>query len=344
MSNQIQPPQTGKRANRRRLRTSQDSLGTERKERVNGRTYLMLECLSPAPRERWLVASTHAGRKLGVMAILPNGKATAQHLHVIRNIQANSVPRVLDLERGAQCTRVVIPWVKGITVKDYLERVTTGKIPPPEPHQAIRLIHELARGLRSFHKYAQIIHGDIKPANLIMTRKSSHLHLIDFGSAWPIGMTGVKLEGDGLTKVFAAPEIRNGGAVDERADQFSASLVLYQLLTGKVPYDQLGGNAGWPELFDKDNIAKPPSDRPLSNKYLPRKLWHQIDAVVLKGLSLNPGHRYEHSSQWCDALERLHLQLRVYANPNPLDESNWNRFSAWLGSHIAHSSKPGGQP
>lgn len=72
--------------------------------------------------------------------------------------------------------------------------------------------------------------------------------LVDFGSAWPIERTARRELGDGFHASYAAPELQGAtGVIDGRADQFSASVVLYEMLTGQLPY-QWGGKAGRPEF------------------------------------------------------------------------------------------------
>ena len=157
--------------------------------------------------------------------------------------------------------------------------------------------------------------------------------MIDFGSSWPSGMTGVNCSADGISGAFSAPELTCGGVVTERIDQFSASVVLYLLLTGTIPYDELGGKAGWPDWRQDGNVAIPPSTIALSARHLPQKLWQAIDALVLKGIDLDPGRRFAQSSEWVDAIESvfLYLQLRQKSSHR---ETTWDRFCHWLARRL----------
>lgn len=299
----------------------------QRRERIRGRLYLLLQRLAPAPRERWLAFNTVGGQPCSFL-MLPKGDGDFQRLKVLRRVECNSLPKILDWERGRAGTRIVMPWKRGITVREYLRRVERGKVAPPEPFHATRLILELARGLNALHRHAQVIHGDVTPANLILTHKPSHLSLIDFGSAWLSSNTGFRAHGDGSSNAFAAPELRTDGIINDRADQFSAMVVLYQLLTGVVPYEGLGGKAGWPEFRDDAASAIPPSQCPISRKFLPRRLWQEIDALVLKGVSIDPQDRFAHSCEWIDALESVFLNLRVHRSRAPhLRPTVWDRLT-----------------
>ncbi len=297
------------------------------RERIRGRLYLLLKRLAPAPRERWLAFNTVGGQACSFLT-LPNSDAADQRLKVLRRVECNSVPKILDWEQGRAGTRIVMSWKRGIPVREYLKRIQKGTVVPPEPFHAIRLTLELARGLNALHRYAQVIHGDIKPANLILTHKPSHLSLIDFGSAWLSSSTGFRAEGDGASDAFAAPELRTKGIINDRADQFSAMVNLYQLLTGVVPYEGLGGKAGWPGFQDGVASAVPRCQCPLSRKFIPRRLWREVDALVLKGVSLDPRDRFAHSCEWVASLESVLLNLRVHRSGAPhLRPTVWDRLT-----------------
>lgn len=317
----------GRKGNRNSVVIDGQKHQVQRRERIRGRLYLLLQRLAPAPRERWLAFNTVGGQACSFL-MLSDSTAAHQRLKVLRRIECNSLPKILDWERSRAGLRIVMPWKRGITVREYLKRIQHGKVAPPEPFHAIRLILELARGLNALHRHAQIIHGDVKPANLILTHKPSHLSLIDFGSAWFSSSTGFSPEGDGASNAYAAPELHANGIVNDRADQFSAIVVLYQLLTGVVPYEGLGGKAGWPEFQESSASAIPPSQCPLSRKFLPRRLWREIDALVLKGVSLDPNDRFAHSCEWVDSLEAVFLNLRVHRSSGPqLRPTVWDRLT-----------------
>jgi len=262
--------------------------------RIRGRRYLILKRLAPLPRERFLVSDLAAGKRLRLLLVLPDDDSTAQHLAVLRRLRSRHRPEITDSDRQEGRARIVLSWMPGIDLAQYFERIERNKVQPPTPFHAFRLVRGIAHGLTSLHKHARIIHGDLKPANLIISRKPSRLSLVDFGSAWPIEQTGFRCSGDGISAVYAAPEQHIAGArVDARADQFAASLILYQLLTLHVPYDGLGGRAGTPELFDDEIRCVPPSECPRHPRFLARSLWRQIDELVLNGLALDPGQRYD---------------------------------------------------
>lgn len=308
--------------------------------RVRGRLFLVLKRIAPIPRERLLVCDPSAGMQLRLMLRLPNDDATTQHLSVLKDLNNRHLPQIHEFERTANNTLIVLSYTTGIDLDQYLRRIESGQVRAPTPTHAVRLIHGIANSLTTLHRHARIIHGDLKPANLVITRKPSHLSLIDFGSAWPIERTGFRHFGDGFSPAYAAPEQQSATqAVDERADQFAASVLLYQMLTLKVPYDGLGGQAGLPRFFDARNVPVPPSELAVHPRHLPVKLRRRVDNVVLQGLALDPSQRFQTSGAWLDALRAVHLQLELRESESESTSSYWSQFCDWIAESISRRHK-----
>ena len=296
--------------------------------RVRGRRYDILEQLGTRHRPR-LLLDDPATRQLRVGLILPTDSATAQHLHVLRRLpQLAELPHVLDYERRGEQTTLVLKWIKGIDLGHYLEAVRRNKVVAPSPYEALRLVRGLGHGLLQFHRYAQIMHGDLKPQNLIITRKVSRLVMIDFGSAWALDRARGRAEGDGISHVYAAPEQQTGGGkVDERADQFAASLILYQLLTGTVAFGGLGGQAGRPGYREEfSESLEPPSEVAERIQVLPKGLRQRIDELMLRSLQLDPESRYPTTGAWLDAIKPLVTSLELAKLEPRSMMTSWQRF------------------
>lgn len=296
--------------------------------RVRGRRYNVLERLGTRHRPRLLIDDP-ATRQLRVAMLLRSDSSTAQHLQVLRRLpQLAELPRIIDFERNGEQTVVVLQWIKGIDLGHYLDAVKRNKVVAPSPYEALRLVRGLGHGLLQFHRHAQIVHADLKPQNLIITRKVSRLVMIDYGSAWPLEHTRCRSEGDGISQVYAAPEQQLvGGKVDARADQFAASMILYQLLTGTVAFDGLGGQAGRPGYREEfcDSLA-PPSELSESIQRLPKSFRGQIDQLMLRSLQLDPEARYPTTGAWLDALKPLVSSLELQQLDPRSAMSPWQRF------------------
>jgi serine/threonine protein kinase len=219
--------------------------------------------------------------------------------------------------------------------------MVTGQKPRISAVLAFGRARGLAHGLRSLHTAKQIIHGDIKPENIVLSTDSGRLSLIDFGSAWQVERSLQRDCGDGVSQVYSAPELLNRASrVDWRADQFSLSVILYELLTFKIPYGGLGGKAGRKELsFAALPGLTPPSELNSDRSRLPAVVWQGIDRIVLRGLALDPEQRYPTPEAWLDEFDSVDLEIR---RPQPLSSLNdrLTKMVSWfmqrLGASEAH--------
>jgi serine/threonine protein kinase len=296
--------------------------------RVRGRRYSILDQLGNQHRTR-LLLDDPTTRQLRVALVLPHDSSTAQHIQVLRRLsRSDELPQILEYERKPDHTIIVLTWVKGIALSDYLQRVQSGRVVAPTVYESVRLVRGLAHAFNRLNKHAQIVHADLKPQNLILTRHPSRLVMIDFGSAWPIEQTLFRSEGDGLSPVYAAPELQQGtAALATLADQFSVTLILYQLLTGEVPYSGLGGQAGRPGYVDefRDSLV-PAHERSEQVRRLPRSTRQSLEKFLSTGLQLDPAKRYGSSSAWLDAIEHIHLDLKLSSKSRGRSITAWERF------------------
>src|SRR5206468_9889373 len=119
----------------------------------------------------------------------------------------------------------------GITLTDMLGA-------PMEPVAALRLAHHLLNALDYAHKRG-VIHRDIKPANVLMPSPRWPM-LADFGIAMLLNDTSQRLTMPGLivgTAAYMAPEQAEGRPVDARTDLYATGVLLYEMVTGRVPFD-----------------------------------------------------------------------------------------------------------
>ncbi len=198
--------------------------------RVRGREYFALEKLSR--RATFRVFDPHAapGGDFRVLAQIPAEKFTHQKSKPSPDCRPNTNPNfpvITDCVRQADDWFVVMTWVWGIDLREYLARVRRREISRPSVPEVWRLIRGLSHGLAHYHRKSKLVHGDISPANIILTTPTTRLVLIDFGSAWPVEQTATKVAGDGITSPYAAPERLAGHALEDfRADVFSSDRLL----------------------------------------------------------------------------------------------------------------------
>lgn len=294
------------------------------RRRIGRGDYFLLERVGSTRRERYLAfdGSAGPGGDFFLVQIWPGGPAAEQQLRLLSRLKDDSFPRVHQWQRRGSNFEVVTSWAEGISLAEYYAHIRDGRRPRLDPGQAMRLIHGLANAVCKLHHKQQIAHGDIQPANVIITSHPSRLVLIDFGSAWTTQTTAARMEGDGHDRCYAAPELQSGlPTVGFLTDQFSVSVLSYQLLTGKVPYGGLGGKAGRPAFASKTMGALvPPSEVFTGIRDLPRSLRKSLDRVVMRGLALDPGERYPQRHAWLEDLYQVSTQFRLTPRLPPAEE------------------------
>ena len=187
------------------------------------------------------------------------------------------------------------------------ETLTTRLAREPMPWKAVvRMLVQAGRGLAAAHG-AGLVHRDFKPDNVMLGRDGRVL-VMDFGlarefepgdsnSLWESGSSGPKpaartrLAG---TPAYMAPEQHRGLPVDDRTDQFSFCVTLYEALYGHRPFQAEGAQAAL-ALIDQGDVPPPPNHV---------KVPHRIRALVLRGLAADPDERFSSMQSLLDALER----------------------------------------
>jgi serine/threonine protein kinase len=316
---------------------------------VNGRTYLLLEELS---------ASGHGGRfrafdqsaglhgeQRRLLVIPRNGYADRQ-LRVLQRTRRHDhlFAHILDLQRCRNEYLVVMDWVPGPTLRTYLTEVRAGRVERPSVREAFRLGRDLARNLSKLHRLSFVVHGDLHPGNLILQRDSSRLVLIDFGSAWCLESSARRLLGDGLQSVYSAPEMHDAGQSPlEFADQFVATLILYEMLTLVVPYEGLGGKAGWPEHREElADLLVPPSKLHPHFDQVPAAVRDGINCLAARALSLSPSQRYPTNNAWLAEYDRVWFAMNRPSEPSGFNDrvSKWiAQLASWVGVKAPDTSE-----
>ena len=292
--------------------------------RVRGRTYFALERISR--RGAYRVFDRHAGPHgdYRVLYKFSRSKVTQEAVEVLRRIGGpngnRNFPGIVDFARQREDLFVVVAWVAGTNLHDYLDSIRSGSTPRPTASEVVRLVRGLVHGVAHYHRRTNIIHGDISPANIVLTVGTTQLVLVDFGSAWPIEGTATKPNGDGVTLPYAAPErMSRHAAEDFRSDAFSLSVVAYELLTLAIPYGGLGGRAGAPNLATKmaKSYRKPSELIPAHR--LPRQTVRLLDECLTKGLQLHPDNRFETTQDWLSAWDELNSSMKKGTRLNGIE-------------------------
>lgn len=285
--------------------------------RIGGRTYLAVAKIGTSGRRAFQVFDPSA-KQMRALHILPDTTGTFDRVRTLQRLTRgdNEILQILECHREGESVHVVLPWIDGFNLRSVLGGIrdrNRQRIAAPE---GVRLVKGVAHALRHLHRNKQIIHGDIKPANLILTKRTS-LVLIDYGNAWTIERTTQRSEGDGVSGAYAAPEFLQGQShVDFRADCFSLGVVMYEILTDKIPYDGYGGKIGMlPDPVQSGSRLVPASEISPEREKLPKRIWRPIDGLLARSLALNADERFETSSQWLDGWNSAITEIRQTAKP-----------------------------
>jgi serine/threonine-protein kinase len=192
-------------------------------------------------------------------------------------------------------------------VMEYLEGEPLSKCiekGPLEPKRALTVAWQLATALARAHEL-DVIHRDIKPDNIfvLQRRGSDFVKLLDFGLAKVLGEHRLTATGKVFgTPEYLAPEQARGEHLTGHADQYALGCVIYEMLTGLLPFE---GPA--PEVVIKHLHAMPP---PPSTRRAGLPLAHEIDMLVMRMLAKQPRDRFSDGYHLADELRALLDQLQ----------------------------------
>ena len=240
----------------------------------------------------------------------------------IAQLQHPNILQIYDYNEQNGLLYLVTQYVEdGRTLGDMLGA-------PIEPIAALRLTVRLLGALEYAHARG-IIHRDIKPTNVLMPAPTWPM-LADFGIARLLNDTQQRLTLANQiigTAAYMAPEQAKGQPVDARTDLYATGILLYELLTGRVPFD-----ADMPmEVLTKHAYEPPPPPRSLNPD-----LTVELEAALLRALAKEPAQRYQSAKEMADTLERVASQLEqrlshhqstnlYQAGLQALEEGHWEQ-------------------
>jgi serine/threonine-protein kinase len=185
---------------------------------------------------------------------------------------------------------IIMEYVDGITLKQYLMR--KGRLDYTE---ATRFVMDISNALRCAHEN-KIIHRDIKPHNILLTRDLVP-KVADFGIARAITSSTVTMTNQTMGSVhYISPEQAKGGFVDERSDLYSLGILYYELLTGKLPFDE--ENTVTIAIKHIQEEIVPP-------KLLEPKIPERVNQIVVKLTQKKPDERYQNTDELMEDLEAV---------------------------------------
>ncbi|MDT8281311.1 MAG: bifunctional protein-serine/threonine kinase/phosphatase [Gammaproteobacteria bacterium] len=238
-----------------------------------------------------------------------------------KRIQSDAVLKIIEQPRQRNFLYFIMEYIDGITLKQWTEQH-----PSPDIERVIEITNKIIKGLRVFHRL-EMLHRDLKPENIMITTHGV-VKIIDFGSVKIAGIQEINTPVERLevlgTKNYTAPEYLLGMEGSNRSDIYSLGVLVYNLLTGQLPYgEKMSRNLNWRTL----NKIKYESSI-LHNPMIP--LW--MDGAIHKAVKKDPRSRYITFSEFY--FDLTHLNPTLMQHSAPLLENNptlfWQYVSAIL--------------
>ncbi|BBM83505.1 serine/threonine-protein kinase [Candidatus Uabimicrobium amorphum] len=212
-------------------------------------------------------------------------------------LEHRNVLKIFDIGQEEDIHYIVMEYVDGKSVDDYLAK--QGALPIKT---SIKIIKQAAEGLAAAHA-ANILHRDVKPANILISRKDEVVKLADFGLARLNSQNNIKLTDTGSivgTMGYTAPEQMKGNPT-VFSDLYSLGITLFEMLTGKLPYQGESAYA----VINKHAKAPIPSVRSIRSE-VPQAL----DDFVQQLMAKNPQDRPQSANYVATFLDTFLQKLR----------------------------------
>jgi serine/threonine-protein kinase len=229
-------------------------------------------------------------------------------------------PGVMRVFGGDHRSRVymVMEWCEGRLLRNLLDQ---GKIPQ---ERAIKIAEKVLEALDYIHNNG-VVHRDLKPEN-IMVDENDNIKLIDFGIAGDASarrLTYAKITAALGSPNYISPEQVKGKRGDGRSDIYAMGVILYEMLTGKVPFT---GSTPMQVINDRLlNYPTPPS-------VLDPSISPQLQEVIYRAMERDPANRYPRASEFANDLK--HLDQVGVENRAELQE--WKKRKSYLPRKIAY--------
>lgn len=189
-----------------------------------------------------------------------------------------NIVAVYDVSRSDQLDYIVMELIDGITLKQYMQK----KGEPLSWRESLHFITQIMKALGHAHSRG-IIHRDIKPHNIMVLRDGS-VKVADFGIARLASAAQNTLTQEALGSVhYISPEQAKGSHIDNRSDIYSAGVVLYEMLTGRLPYE---GDSPISVAIQHINSI------PLSPREVNPDIPEALEAITMKAMAPKVDQRY----------------------------------------------------
>ncbi len=240
---------------------------------------------------------TRTGEKIAVKVLRAgleaDGRTLERFSHELtaaRRISHRNVCRMFDLGEDGGRLYITMEFVPGEDLKSILKMMGA-----MSPAQAVGLAVQICDGLEEAHRLG-VVHRDLKPANILVD-KEGHARIMDFGIARSARSRGITDTGTMVgTPDYMSPEQTEGRDVDARSDLYSMGVMLFEMVTGQLPFE--GDTALAVALKHK-------TERPPDPKSVVPGLPGDLSKVILKSLEKDPARRYQSAADLRADLEAV---------------------------------------
>ena len=209
---------------------------------------------------------------------------------VISVLSHPNIVKVFDVSFGDNFQYIVMEYIDGITLKEYIERKQS--VPWKD---ALYFAVQILRALQHSHDKG-IVHRDIKPQNIMLLRDGT-IKVTDFGIARFSRSEKMTITDKTIGSVhYISPEQAEGGPIDEKADLYSVGVLLYEMLTGKLPFD--GDSAVMVAIMQLQ-------DEPTHPREIDSSIPLGIEQITMRAMRKNPEHRYHSDAEMLRDLEEF---------------------------------------
>ena len=248
-------------------------------------------------------AKCHRLNRLVAIKILKSDLAQNEEFRRRFNAESQAVAQlshpnivsVYDVSRGGDMEYIVMELIDGIILKQYMEK--RGQL---NWRESLHFITQIMRGLSHAHSRG-IIHRDIKPQNIMVLRDGS-VKVADFGIAC-LADSAQTLTQEALGSVhYISPEQARGDRPDARSDIYSSGVVLYEMLTGRLPFE--GESAVSVAIQHLSSI-------PLAPREINPDIPEQLELICMKAMAPDLEHRYQSADAMIADLEAFRKNPEV---------------------------------
>ena len=253
----------------------------------------------------------------------------ASEQRTLAQLNHPSIARLYDADTLPDGTPwFVMEYVEGVPLTEFCEHQASSIL------ERLRLFRAVCEAVEHAHRHL-IVHRDLKPSN-ILVKPDGSVKLLDFGIAKQLDSlegpvdrtrTGLRL----MTPAYAAPEQILGDPVGIHTDIYTLGVVLYELLTGRLPFDLSNRTPGEAETA----IIKQGRERPSAaakEKSISRRAWADLDVLCLTAMHIEPQRRYR-------TVEALIRDIDHYLAGEPL-EARPDTFGYRIGKFVRRNWQP----